>query len=227
MPAARTRRVNRRRRVRKRRGRPRARRVQRLLAQKSATPGVPPSMIRKLVFGEVSSLAQGTATDCVEWRYSLSNPYDPLFETGGGSCSGWTEMAGLYNKFEVLGSEITLTAQTNASQSAMAYLRRARDGTKFTDVDLLLRSDDVRSKLVHYDKNAVLKMRYNPKKDAAGQRLNPEEFVGLTSGTAPSHDSIVCVGLYDIPGITLKTIYFAVQIEYVIKFSDPIHMGLN
>nr|WAE42350.1 MAG: capsid protein [Cressdnaviricota sp.] len=78
----------------------------------------PSQMMTKLKYNTHSALSVSSLGGA-SFAYSLNSPYDPQISSGGGSCSGYEQWAGMYENYLCYGAKFVLTAYPKSNTDQM------------------------------------------------------------------------------------------------------------
>lgn len=81
---------------------------------------IPPSLTVQLKYQTVFQISASTLMTYES--YSLNSPYDPLYGTGGGNCTGFPELASLYNYSMVSSCRVEATYQNTGEVPAYMFI---------------------------------------------------------------------------------------------------------
>ena len=212
-----------------RRGRQRGKRFERKGVMTPFLPLFAPKC--RTILKYATSLSLNSGVTVAYNTYAANGLYDPDITGTGHGPLGFTEMKALgYGHYRVLGSKITLTPiQSSTSNSASVIYGVVLDGdTTLTYTSGTEIIEDPRhewsSMNVYYNSNAS-KPKAITKTFSAKNYLAPEGYNNATAVTAnPSGAEFVAnfhVYCASLDGtIDPGTMWFAVEIEYFVEFSD-------
>lgn len=94
---------------------------------------VPPSFQADLTYYDFYSLASGGAASHVSKPFRANNPRDPQFDVGGGSCTGYTRLASLYERYRVTAVTAEFSGYNTCATPLIVGIRfRAPNGLELT-----------------------------------------------------------------------------------------------
>lgn len=194
-----------------------------------------PSVLNtKLKYMDYFNLATGGAAAFQTTSFRANGAYDPVAGVGGGSCSGFSQLAAIYGKYKVIGSRIRIMAyNTCASPIIISIFARGSSGSApGSPTEVQQKSfefgRDVRAKtLVPYGSGTGYPRCslsfYRTTKSIEGNQSVTDEDYSATTGTNPLKGTYWDVNLCSLDGAAFNTTANAViQITYYIRFSELI-----
>jgi hypothetical protein len=93
---------------------------------------MPPRFVNKMRYSEVWGIT--TSGGIQTYTYHMNSVYDPYVGAGGNGCYGITEMAAIYDRYRVLGTEVVISATNKATEPVSLYVWPTCDSTTPTEV---------------------------------------------------------------------------------------------
>lgn len=184
-------------------------------------------------YQEFFNFASGGITDYALNSYRINGPYDPNVAIGGGSCTGWDELAAIYGKYRCLGAKLTATCY-NTCATPLVICVRARDSTDsaFSSGTQVVNGSyeygaNIRAiRLVPYTGAGMAHPRgtvslYASVRRLEGLRSNiDEDYTAATNGTPVTQCAFdVCMAAWNGTTVSL-TSNVMVNVVYYVRFYD-------
>jgi hypothetical protein len=90
----------------------------------------PPKFVNKMKYAEFWTVS--TAGGIQAYNYKMNSIYDPYGGAGGNGCYGIDEIAAIYNRYQVTGATMTITATAQAVEGTQLYVYADGDSTSAT-----------------------------------------------------------------------------------------------
>lgn len=182
-------------------------------------------------YGTTATVAAGGYSNFFTARGS--DLYDPDFAVGGAQPRGFDQLMGLYKKFNVYASQITLTAQPTAgSAGIMIGLRADPDSASAPTVTTIAHflEQYVQIKpIAAVDAGpavATIKSFRRTKNVLTGHSIADTEYSGSAAATPQNYWVWRC-GLMNGHPSSSTTIVYSVTIKYYVEFSDPLEVAAS
>lgn len=192
---------------------------------------VTPTLFTKLRFQQYGAYNSGIASYTTA-SFRFNGPYDPVPTAGGGSCTGYPELAAIYNKHVVLASKITIWGYSTTATPFLFYIYARGSGSAvFTSNAEILNKAleygrDVRSKkVIPYGAGTayprIFLSYYRTLKSIEGVTSKTDRDYIADTSTTPVTEAFWDTGLAALDGAsTGVTANVLVQITYYVKFFD-------
>lgn len=193
---------------------------------------MPPVLTTKMRYMDYFNMATGGASAYYTVPFRMNGAYDPVFAAGGGSCTGWNQIAAIYGKYRVLASKIEVWAyNTCTSPVIVSIFARSSTGSVPTSaVEVQQKSfeynNDVRAKqLIPYGSGTsyprcYLSM-YKSIKRLENNRSNMDEDYSAATSTTPVLQTFWDVNLCTLDGASINsTANYTIRITYYVRFTD-------
>lgn len=213
----------------------RYRRTTRRAGTSRKTPSiVPNALTTRLRYGEYYNFSTGAATYYTK-TYRLNGLYDAEAATGGGTCTGFDELALLYGRYRVLGAKITVWFYSTCATALMCgiHARSSSVSSALTSgvayQQVALERPDVcrHRKLVPYGSGTsypVAKVSmYKSVRSLEGRGAGTDEDYTALCNATPARECSFDVFLCSLDGATTNvTANAAVDITYYVQFSGKV-----
>lgn len=193
---------------------------------------VPSTLFTKLRYQQYGGFSSGGAASYSVTAFRFNGPYDPLAGLGGGACTGFPELAAIYNKYVVVASKITVWGYSTCTTPFLLFVYARSSGSSiFTSAAEILNKSleygkDVRSrKLIPYSSaTSYPRFRfsyYRTLKSLEGVTAKTDRDYISDVSTTPVAQAYWDVGLCALDGVAVNvTANVMVHIIYYVKFYD-------
>lgn len=189
------------------------------------------SYTNKLKYMDYFNFATGGVAAHVNYQFRHNSCRDPVYGVGGGSCTGFAELAALYRSYRVIGSRIRIWSyNTCNSPVIIGVIAQSSDytmpGTASTFQQTLFERPDIcRSRtLTPYTGTGMAHPRcafsyYKSLRSLEGRKIVLDDDYTATSTSEPSVETLWNVCLVALDGAaTSCTANVRVEITYYIKW---------
>lgn len=201
-------------------------------SKKSRIPlEVPTRQMVKLRFAETRNFGTTVAAAGAELKYSMNSVYDPYYPTGGGSCSGFSYWANMFESYVVKGCkfECTLWKAQGVKTTYAGVIATRPDLSPIAPAnykDWIMESKGAGNYAVMLPLQANVrypaarfKRYYSVAKYVAPNKVTDPKFCG-TSSSDPDGQPLIhlVVAQDDLEDTTFQAV---VRITYYVEFFDP------
>lgn len=199
--------------------------------RRAKTNIVPKVLYTRLRFQQYGNFNSGGSA-YFQTTFRANGPQDPLFALGGGACTGFTELSGLYGSHRVLASKIQIWGYSTCQTPFLFFVHiRGPDGAIMTSAADCLNSvleaggDYVSRQVVPYTSgNGYPKFSMNMYRSMAsvvGPRAKIDNDFAANTTTYPTSQIYWDCGMTALDGTsTAITCNVMVKITYYTKFSQ-------
>ena len=191
--------------------------------------GFPPTIVTKLKYCELFTKTPSVAIN--HQVFNLNSIYDPD-ESGVGHQPLYRDtFASIYNYYTVLGSKITVTFVNAAATAIPAVVGIAvgDDSTFVTTLSQLLEYNKTQYKLLGFNTGGndavILTNTYGTEADEGIDPLSGSSNVRTAIGSNPSELYCASVFAASADGATATKVWYTIEIEYTVAFSELADIG--
>ncbi len=163
-----------------------------------------------------------SATAAFAYIYSLNSAFDPDVTGIGGQPLGFDQYSTLYNKYQVMGSKISvkmINDSTTVSILAALYPSTSSSPVTYSEGAEQKYSQWRYINNSHGANNMKTMSKYLSVRKLIGRNTNSQNFTALSSANPASRQYWIITGR-SLDGIAAATAYFFVDITYYIKWFD-------
>lgn len=193
---------------------------------------MPNVLTTKLKFMDYYNMATGGAAAFISKPFRANGAYDPDASVGGGTPTGFNQLAAIYAKYRVLGSKITIWAyNTCASPIIVSVFGRSSTGSAPTSPTEVQQKSfefghNIRAKqLVPYGSGtgypSCRLTLYRSTRALEGTRVDGEEGYSAPTSSNPALQTYWDVNLCSLDGAAFSsTANYTISITYYVRFSE-------
>lgn len=195
---------------------------------------VPNSLVTKVRYMDYFLMATGGVSAYQTIAFRMNGAYDPVASVGGGTCTGWNQLASIYGKYRVLGAKIEIWAY-NTCQSPVIVSIFARSSTGSVPSS----STEIQQKSFEYNSDVKAKQMvpfttgngiprcylsmYKSIRRLEGNRINLDEDYSSATTTTPTVQTYFDVNLCSLDGTSVSsTSNYTIRITYYTRFYEPV-----
>lgn len=219
-----------------RRGRNRRRALMNKRRRKRRVPrpltlGFPKSKLTKLRYVDQILLNPSTAGSIATNYFRANSAYDPDFTLGGHQPLFYDQFAVAYDHYTVLGSKITVKPMPSSTTSPVGTWGIYLDDqsvNEYTTVPALIESNQSGGTWKNvspaaYTTRSSLSKTFSTSKFFHVNKgaLNAGTRFVAGIGSNPTEDALFCLWYGAPPAAGGVSMYFMVQIDYIVRFSEP------
>lgn len=207
------------------------RKRRRVSRRTKASTIVPKTLYSKLYFSQYGQFATGGSSYTLS-VFRQNGPQDPLYALGGGSCTGFAELAAIYGSHRVVGSKISIWGYSTC-QTPFLFFVVARP----TDGAIMTSAADCLNRALEYGRHCMFRKvipygsgtsypqfklsMYRSMKSMVGAKAAIDNDYAASTATYPTSQTFWDVGLVALDATsTTLTANVLIRITYYIKFSE-------
>lgn len=161
-------------------------------------------------------------------QYIANGLFDPYYTGGGHQPMGFDNWMAMYNHYFVVSSKITIRASQSAAQSSLLCILAEDDATlPYSSVEEMAENRDSSALKLVVPGNEVLVSKSWYAKRAFGRNALSSDSQQGTGAANPSEVSVFTIGGNTVDHASTATVYFAVEIEYHVIFTEPKQFSAN
>lgn len=212
---------------------PRRSRYRRKFPRRYRTPTEFPSSMRVKLRYTADVDLNVTADSGTKITYSMNSAFDPLYSFGGATCSGFSQWAGIYERYMVSGAKITFsgTATSNDNASLVVGIRSRPSSLPALADDAFYGDWLIESKSPCYRRlpkwvtpqpypRFSLSKYFSVKRTEQISMLDDVHY-GASTAADPANEAVIDVVASYTTGTGTCTIPAHVTITYYVKFYRP------